>query len=302
MRCSSVRVESTRAVLEPLDGAGGVGGELVEPHGDLVGVPLDTESERAAAVLGVDADLGGDRQAGELRDRLLGLAELGARGPLGELLAGGFALAQDRAVDGDLEAVAVGVAAAREQLADLGDLTLAGADALLGERERALQGVAAALPRALEALQAGELGARRWACSRISGSPEASALTSAKRERVVADVLDLADVEPAAHHLVDEPRFALDRLPAVGVKAAFDDVAVDLDLGVLVALAQDAALALFDVRGPPRAVEVVQRDRPGLDVGPDAHLLGRADQHRDVPGAARPRTAGPSRRRCGLRG
>jgi hypothetical protein len=50
--------------------------------------------------------------------------------------------------------------------------------------------------------------------------------------------------------------------------------------------AQDPALALFDVGGAPRAVEVVQCDRPGLDVGADAHLLGRADQHRDVPGSA----------------
>ena len=155
-----VRVESTRAVLKPLDGSGGVGGELGERHGDVVGVPLDPESERAAAEFDVDADLGGDREAGELRDPDLGPAELGARGPLGELLAGGFALAQDRAVDGDLEAVAVGVAAAREQRGGLGDLSLAGADALLGERERALQGVAAALPRAFEALQAGEIGAR----------------------------------------------------------------------------------------------------------------------------------------------
>lgn len=42
---------------------------------------------------------------------------------------------------------------------------------------------------------------------------------------------------------------------------------------------------MLDVRGPPRTVQKVHRDRPRLYVRPDAHLLGRADQHRDVPGA-----------------
>ena len=62
-----------------------------------------------------------------------------------------------------------------------------------------------------------------------------------------------------------------------------DDVTEYLHLGVLVALPQDPALALFDVRGPPRTIQEVKRDRPRLDVGPDAHLLGRADQHRELP-------------------
>ena len=74
------------------------------------------------------------------------------------------------------------------------------------------------------------------ALSRISGSPDASAFDLGERERVIADVLDLAGVQPAAHHLVDEPGFALDRLPGVGIKAAFHDVTEDLYLWVLVPL------------------------------------------------------------------
>jgi hypothetical protein len=54
---------------------------------------------------------------------------------------------------------------------------------------------------------------------------------------------------------------------------------------VLVALAQDAAFPLGHVRGPPRAVQVVQGDRDVLDVGPDSHEAGRADQDRDLAGA-----------------
>ncbi len=50
--------------------------------------------------------------------------------------------------------------------------------------------------------------------------------------------------------------------------------------------------ALVDVGGAPRGVEVVQRDGAVLDVGSGAHLLGRADQHGDVPGPARGEQAG----------
>ena len=102
----------------------------------------------------------------------------------------------------------------------------------------------------------------------------------------VADVLDLADVQAAAHDLGDEPGFALDGLPHVAVEGFFGDVPQDLDFGVVVALAQDAAFALGDVGGPPGAVEVVQGDGAVLDVGADAHLLGGADQDGDGPGAA----------------
>jgi len=50
--------------------------------------------------------------------------------------------------------------------------------------------------------------------------------------------------------------------------------------------------ALVDVGGAPGRVEVVQRDGAVLGVGSGAHLLGRADQHGDVPGPARGEQAG----------
>jgi hypothetical protein len=54
-----------------------------------------------------------------------------------------------------------------------------------------------------------------------------------------------------------------------------------------VALPEDAALALLDVRRAPRRVEVVQRDEPILHVRAGAHLLGRAHEHADLAGAHR---------------
>ena len=86
--------------------------------------------------------------------------------------------------------------------------------------------------------------------------------------------------------MVDEAGFAFHGLPGVAVEGPFDGVAEQSDLGVLVALAQAAAVALFDVGWAPRTVEVVQRDRAVLDVGPDSHAGGGADDHGDLAGAA----------------
>jgi hypothetical protein len=100
-------------------------------------------------------------------------------------------------------------------------------------------------------------------------------------EGLVADVVDVAIGQVAAGDLGDERGLPFEGLPHVGVEAALGDVAQDADLGVLVALAEDAAVALFDVGGSPRSVEVVHGDGAGLDVGADAHGLGGADEHRD---------------------
>jgi hypothetical protein len=53
--------------------------------------------------------------------------------------------------------------------------------------------------------------------------------------------------------------------PHVAVEGALGKVAADLDFGVEVDLADDAAFALGDVDGPPGLVEVVQGDSAVLD-------------------------------------
>lgn len=63
-------------------------------------------------------------------------------------------------------------------------------------------------------------------------------------ERGLTDVLDLADVQAPVHDLVEEGTLSRDGLPGVAVEAALGDVTVDLDLGVGVALAQDAPVTL----------------------------------------------------------
>ena len=73
-----------------------------------------------------------------------------------------------------------------------------------------------------------------------------------------AYVLDPADGAVSRHGCVDEAGFALENLPTRGVDAALGRVGVELDLLVLVALPLDPALALLDLRGQPRHVEMVQ--------------------------------------------
>ena len=77
----------------------------------------------------------------------------------------------------------------------------------------------------------------------------------------------------------NKPGLGLEGLPHIGVERAFGDVAVDRHFLVLVALAEDAAVALLDLGRLPRGVEVMQGDQAFLDVGAGAHLLGAADQH-----------------------
>ena len=112
-------------------------------------------------------------------------------------------------------------------------------------------------------------------------------LALGRGQRGGVDLLDLPGVDLAAKELRKRRGLSLDRLPQVGVEGPLGDVADDRHFLVLIALPHDAPLAPGDVGGPPRAVQVVQRDGAGLDVGADAHLLGRADEHGDVAGAGR---------------
>ena len=98
--------------------------------------------------------------------------------------------------------------------------------------------------------------------------------------RLRARVLDPADGAVARHGRVDEAGFAFEDLPAGRVDAALGRIGVELDLVVLVALALDPALALLDLRGQPRHVEMVQGFEAALGVDAGAHGLGRADQDR----------------------
>jgi hypothetical protein len=101
-------------------------------------------------------------------------------------------------------------------------------------------------------------------------SPEAIALARANW----LGVLDPADGAVARHGRVDEAGFPLQNLPAGRVDAALGRVGVELDLVVFVALPLDPALALFDLRGQPRNVEMVEGFQAPLGIDAAPHGLG----------------------------
>ena len=278
MRCSSWRTSERL-----------LGEAAALEHGRVRGHAVQRQAhERPSLVVG--ADLGVDGQSAELAERYpLPVRQLleaaGEEG--GGVGAGG----EVSPVDEHLEAVAAGVLPAADRAIQCVDAVREGACAVLGAGDCVPERVLGALPGALQARQAHDfgVGAGFVEDQRIAGGER---FDLGETQGVLADVLDLAHVQAPAHYLADEAGLALDCLPAVGVETALDRVAVDCDLRVLVALAHAAAFALLDVRGPPRTVEVMDRDAPVLDVGADPHLLGGADQNGDVPGAAGGEQAG----------
>jgi hypothetical protein len=264
------------------DGGGGVG-DSVESQGDEHAVAAGPEHrvDREAAELG---DAGGFAPVGggyALRGGGQGVLQGPAGfGSFGEPVPG----------DGHGELLAAGVLAAGDDVVEHLDAAGVLGDPRLQLADLAAQRRLGVVVGPVGAFEPGEVLGDLLAVhqQRVAGG---DGLDLVRLQGLVADVLDLPG-GGAAHDLVDEGAFAGHGLPGEGVEAAGDDVAVDADLGVLVALAQDASLALGDVGRAPRAVEVVQGDRAGLDVGADAHLGGRADEHGDVAGAAGVEQAG----------
>ena len=151
-----------------------------------------------------------------------------------------------------------------------------------------------ALPGPLQALQPRHVVVRDGLLHQ-KRVPRRQRLRLRGAEGNIADILDLTHVEPTAHDLRDELRLPLHDLPHIAVETALDDVPVQPDLGVLVALPHDASVTLFDIGRPPRAIHMVQRNRARLHVRPDAHLRRRPDQNRDMAsrrGREQPRLVG----------
>ena len=110
--------------------------------------------------------------------------------------------------------------------------------------------------------------------------------------RFAGDVLDFPKLGAALADLLDKPCLAFDRLPLPGVQRVLGGIAQDLDLepvGILgiefVALTDTTAVALFEIRRPPRCIEMVKGNKPVLHVGAGAHLRSRSEQETDLAGS-----------------
>src|ERR1700722_10958668 len=116
-----------------------------------------------------------------------------------------------------------------------------------------------------------------------AGCPTYESITGKPRN---SQVLLFPKKSNELRHIVgDKPGLGFQGLPHIRVKRSLSDIAVDRYLLVLIAEAENAALALLDLGGLPGGVEMVQRHQAFLHVGAGAHLGRAADQYSDLAAA-----------------
>ena len=79
--------------------------------------------------------------------------------------------------------------------------------------------------------------------------------------------------------LVDKTSLGFECLPHERIEALSGYVTIDRHFLVMVALAENAAVALLDLGRFPGRIEMMQRRQAFLHIGAGAHLLGAAQQH-----------------------
>ena len=83
----------------------------------------------------------------------------------------------------------------------------------------------------------------------------------------------------------DKLLFFLHGLPQVAVKGPLCDIAVNVYLGIFVALPDNAALSLLQVSRPPGTVQVMEGNEAVLDVCSRTHFEGAAQEDADLTAA-----------------
>ena len=96
-----------------------------------------------------------------------------------------------------------------------------------------------------------------------------------------AGIFDAAHRAVSRECRVDEALLALIVLPHRRVGRTQCRVGVDADFLVLIALAFDTPVPLFDLAGQPRHIQMMQSLQSQLGIHPGAHGVRRADQHGD---------------------
>ena len=100
----------------------------------------------------------------------------------------------------------------------------------------------------------------------------------------LGNVIHGADGAIPGQRLIDELLLACQHLPHHRVVAALGGVGIDAHALVLIALTDDAPLALLKVCRIPWCVQMVQRAQALLRIDASAHVLAAADQNAHAPG------------------
>ena len=105
------------------------------------------------------------------------------------------------------------------------------------------------------------------------------------RQRCIVQIIRTAGRAFARHNLPDELLFGFQKLPHIAVEGRFCDITILIHLGIGVALADHAPVALLNVRGLPPAVQMMCCHQQPLHIGACAHLTSAAHQHAHITAA-----------------
>ena len=86
----------------------------------------------------------------------------------------------------------------------------------------------------------------------------------------------------AGHNLRDKSLFIFQSLKQITVKCPFRNVIEHLDFRILIALPDDATIALGHVAGLPANIQMMHRHKSGLDVGACTHFCRTSEQNSHI--------------------
>ena len=87
------------------------------------------------------------------------------------------------------------------------------------------------------------------------------------------------------HNLAYKLLFIFQNLPHIRIKRIFSDVTIDFHLLISVSLPENTSLLLFQVRGLPRTIQMMQGNQPILNIGSCAKFRRRPHQDTNLSGA-----------------
>jgi hypothetical protein len=172
----------------------------------------------------------------------------------------------------------------RDVLADFLDPPACRGDLTLGVQNLPAHSKEIVVMGGAQSLKPGDIGLQPPFCIRRS-SPEAIAFAMAKWLPCPSFRSSSLRIEVSPDKATAMKRALLVILPHGRVERPLCGISINIDLIVLIALTNDPAFPLLDLRGQPRHVEVVQGLQPKLCIHSGSHGFGATDQDADLSGA-----------------
>ena len=104
-------------------------------------------------------------------------------------------------------------------------------------------------------------------------------------QRGIVHIIAGTDRRFGSHDLGNELLLIFQNLPHVRIKRIFRNVTIDFYLLIPVSLPKNTPLLLFQVRGLPRAIQMMQGNQPILNIGSCAKFRRRPHQDTHLSGA-----------------